>query len=98
MYDLEVRPAEIRNRTRLEILSSILDVAGRGALKTHIMYKANLSHRQLEKYLEFLKQNGLLEEVSDPDAGVRLYQATQKGIDFLRDYSRLSGYFNGKTL
>ena len=98
MYALERRTPEIRNRTRVEILSSILDVAGRGALKTHIMYKANLSHRQLEKYLEFLKQNGLLEEVLDPVVGVRLYQATQKGIDFLKDYSRLSGYFYEKTL
>jgi len=61
------------------------------------MYKANLSHRQLEKYLAFLKENGLLREVVDPDGGSRLYEATEKGIDFLRDYSRLSGYFNGKT-
>ncbi len=97
MFPLETATEQLGNRTRVEILSSILGVAGRGALKTHIMYKANLSHRQLEKYLAFLKENGLLREVVDPDGGSRLYEATEKGIDFLRDYSRLSGYFNGKT-
>jgi predicted transcriptional regulator len=97
MFPLETQGAELRNRTRVEILSKILDVAGRGALKTHIMYRANLSHRQLEKYLAFLKENGLLEEASDPDTGP-MYRVTQKGIDFLKDYSRLSGYFYEKSL
>ena len=36
--------------------------------------------------------------VSDPDVAVRLCKATQEGIDFLKDYSRLSGYFYGMTL
>jgi len=36
--------------------------------------------------------------VSDPDVAVRLCKATQEGIDFPKDYSRLSGYFYGMTL
>ena len=96
MFPLEETRRELRNRTRVEILSSILDVATTGALKTHIMYRANLSHRQLEKYLGFLQDNDLIREVADPEGGSRLYQATEKGVAFLKDYSRLSGYFTRK--
>jgi len=85
------------NRTRVEILASILNVASTGSLKTHIMYKANLSHRQLEKYLAFLSSNQLLEEITDPDTG-RRYRITEKGIEFLKDYSKLSSHFAEKTM
>lgn len=98
MFPLESRPPELRNRTRIEILSSILDVAGKGTLKTHIMYKANLSHKQLERYLTFLEENGLLQQIIDPDTGSRLFHVTDRGVEFLKDYSRLSGYINGKRL
>ena len=80
------------NRTRFEILAKIVMVASHGALKTHIMYRANLSHRQLEKYLRFVEKNGLVEQVADEDTGNRLYQVTEKGLEFLREYSRLSTF------
>ena len=93
MFPLEQRPVQIGNRTRLEILANILKVASNGALKTHIMYKANLSHRQLEKYLAFLEERGLLAQGIDEDLGNRMYRITEKGFDFLREYSHVSGYF-----
>ena len=80
----------VANRTRVEILANILKVASNRTLKTHIMYRANLSHRQLEKYLAFLEQNGLLEQVMYD--GIIHYQVTEKGIEFLKDYGRLSSY------
>jgi len=88
----------VGNRTRVEILASILNVAERGTLKTHIMYRANLSHRQLEKYLAFLEGNAMLREIVDEDTGSRLYQLTEKGIDFLKDYSRLSSTYGQDIL
>jgi predicted transcriptional regulator len=57
------------------------------------MYKANLSHRQLEKYLAFLEERGLLAEGIDADLGNRIYRITERGFDFLREYSHVSGYF-----
>jgi predicted transcriptional regulator len=54
------------------------------------MYRANLSHRQLERYLEYLEKNGMLEEVAD--GKVNLFQITEKGIEFLKDYGRMSRY------
>ena len=90
----DIRAAS-QNRTRIEILASILNVSNNGALKTHIMYKANLSHKQLEKYLKFLLANGLLEELVDDEG--RFYQVTQKGIEFLKDYSKLSSHLTIAT-
>jgi predicted transcriptional regulator len=62
------------------------------------MYKANLSHRQLEKYLTFLQENGLLREVVDETTGSRLFQVTERGIDFLKDYTRLSQMYGQNVL
>ena len=94
MYSLEEAPPITTNRTRLEILASVLGVAHSGALKTHIMYKANLSHKQLEKYLKFLKTQGLLEEVPESYETGRFYRVTEKGIQFLKDYARVSDHLD----
>jgi len=82
----------------MEILASMLKVASNGALKTHIMYKANLSHRQLERYLAFLEERGLLAQGVDEDMGNRIYRITEKGFDFLREYSHVSAYFTGSPM
>jgi predicted transcriptional regulator len=81
----------------VEILASILNVAGSGTLKTHIMYKANLSHRQLEKYLAFLEGNEMLQETID-EWGSRVYRLTDRGIEFLKDYARLSNAYGSEVL
>lgn len=97
LYSLEKEPTIVTNRSRVEILASILNVAERGSLKTHIMYKANLSHRQLEKYLAFLEQNEMLRETVDEETGTRVYRVTDKGIEFLKDYTRISNTY-GKDI
>jgi predicted transcriptional regulator len=97
MLHLEESHEQFGNRTRVEILGSILKVAGGGTLKTHIMYKANLSHRQLEKYLTFLEDKGLLMRFVDEETGTKMFKATEKGIEFLKEYTHLSEYFVQKT-
>jgi len=91
-------PSRQRNRTRVEILVNILNVAHEGALKTHIMYKANLSHKQLDKYITHLSNNGMLRRISDPVSGKLRFEVTEKGLEFLKDYSRLSNYFRESSL
>lgn len=59
-------------------------------MKTHIMYKANLSHRQLEKYLGFLLNSGMLVQV--PEDGTMKFQATEKGLGYLKDFERIANY------
>lgn len=95
MFPLDERLQQAGNRTRVEILANMLTVAANGALKTHIMYKANLSHRQLEKYLSFLEERGLLTHLADANLG-SIYRVTEKGLGFLREYSHVSEYFTPK--
>ena len=49
------------NRSRTEIVSSILDTANGGVTKTKIMYKAYLSYNQLQEYIAILIENNLIE-------------------------------------
>ena len=50
----------MKNRSRTELASNILEAANGGATKTRIMYRAFLSYAQLKEYLAMLTQNGLL--------------------------------------
>ena len=51
----------MKNRSRTEIISNILDAANGGATKTKIMYIAFLSYNQLKEYLSILIENNLIE-------------------------------------
>jgi predicted transcriptional regulator len=53
---------KISNRTRNEIIGSILESAsGSSITMTEILYKTYLSHSLLKKYLSFLLERGLVE-------------------------------------
>ena len=56
-----------------------------GVPKTHIMYSAFLSDKQLEEYLGILEETGLVnyEEYS------RLFQITEKGVRYMSVYDEL---------
>jgi predicted transcriptional regulator len=70
-----------RNRCSLDIVGGMLSIALVRCRKTKIMYGANLSFRQVEKYLGFLLRSGLLE--LDVDLG---YLVTGLGREFLSLY------------
>jgi predicted transcriptional regulator len=55
----------------------ILQIARKGEQKTNIMYKARLSHAQLESYLDALKKEGFIKEESN------LWKTTEKGLSVL---------------
>jgi len=78
------------NRTRLNIIADILEIAMDEPLKTHIMYRANLSHAQLKSYLNSLLEMGLLAVVTDSTDARPRYRVTEKGLQFLKDYARLN--------
>lgn len=88
-YCVFVRMPSTTNRGKFEIIAKMLEVAMRGALKTRIMYRANLSHRQLQKYLDITIESGLLSRHNSPE----VYFTTEKGIDFIRDWAKVYGYF-----
>ncbi|MCJ7470929.1 winged helix-turn-helix domain-containing protein [Candidatus Bathyarchaeota archaeon] len=70
-----------RERDKLLIVAEILEIAKNGAMKTQIMYRANLSFTKLNDYLRFMLKIGLLEKVEVFNKDI--YKATDKGLDFL---------------
>ena len=81
-----------KNRSRLEIVYDIISAARRPAKKTHLMYKSNLSFKQLDLYLSSLLENGLVEERLDEDEG-RTFCVTRQGINYIDIFERLQGFF-----
>lgn len=53
---------------------------------THLMYKANLSHKQMQLYLNELIENGLIEKTQEKKMMIKI---TKKGIDFCLKYSQV---------
>jgi predicted transcriptional regulator len=77
----------MKYRTRFAITSDILEVARDGnATKTRLMYGSSLSFAQINEYLTFLMNNGLIAR----DQKTRIYTLTEKGMRFLRIYAELS--------
>ena len=70
-------------RSRIDTLCDILVTSTNGIKKTHIMYRANLSHQQLEKFLELLTSKGLL--MKDDDS----YKTSSKGLAFIEDFEKI---------
>jgi predicted transcriptional regulator len=77
-------------RSKLEMYIDILKVlAQRGPLKlTHIMYKANVNCNVLKEYLDFLTNQGLVEERTVGKCRV-VYAATQRGLTVLKYFKEL---------
>ena len=49
-------------RSELDIIAKILTLSKKGAKKTNILYKCNLSYTQIQDYLPFLIDKEVLEE------------------------------------
>ncbi len=62
----------------------MLKVGENGAGKTEIMYSANMSYAQIQKYLGFLLSHGFIHKVQVGNPVVT-YQVTEKGGELLRN-------------
>ena len=76
-----------KRRDQLSIIANILENAREGARKTQIMYRANLSFTQLNEYITFLLDTGLIRHHKVD--GKERYFATVKGLIFAQMYSEL---------
>ena len=76
-----------RRRDRMLIMAEILEVALDEALKTQMMYRANLSFAQLKEYLRLLLDLKLLKKIRNNGKGV--YKTTSKGARFLQSYKEI---------
>jgi len=68
-------------------MAEILEIAIDGALKTQVMYKANLSFAQANAYLRRLLELNLLE--TGGSTGKRVYKTTRRGMYYLHRYREL---------
>lgn len=79
-------------RTKMQIYIDILRTIqkAKGKLKkTHIVYKANLTHSRLDEYLDLLLSNAFLEE--ERIGNQIFYTLTEKGTRFLGGINKLKG-------
>ena len=82
-----------RKRSRIDILHDMLKIIqeNRGKIKrTHLMYKANLSHKQLKLYLNELIKNNLIEDKSSEK--ITLILITKKGVNFSVKYAQMKEF------
>ena len=73
-----------KRRSNIEIIAEMLRIGENGAGKTEIMYSANMSYTQIQKYLGYLMSHGFIDriEVGNP---VVTYQVTEKGLGLLKN-------------
>ena len=58
------RVAVGNRRSNIEIIADMLRVGENGAGKTEIMYSANMSYSQIQKYLDYLVNQGFIHKVN----------------------------------
>jgi predicted transcriptional regulator len=89
----------MRKRDRLEIIKDILETIRnkRNNIKpTHIMYKANLSHKMLIEYLDELIEKKMVNEIFEKNK--KKYEITDKGLNYLKDYNMIRGFVDSYGL
>jgi len=69
-------------RSNIQIIADMLRLGEAG--KTEIMYSANMSYFQLQKYLRFLLQQKLIDKVHLGNPSVS-YRVTEKGFRLLKN-------------
>ena len=81
--DTGQRVAASRRRSNIEIIADMLRVGENGAGKTEIMYSANMSYTQIQKYLDYLVNQGFITKV-DMGHTMVAYQVTDSGMKLLK--------------
>jgi len=71
-----------RRRSDIEIIANMLEVGENGAGKTKIMYNANMSYSQIQKYLGYLMAQGFVDKMKLGNPSVT-YQVTDSGLKLL---------------
>ncbi len=80
-------------RSKMHVLSDILRVIRNTsgmAKPTHIMYKANLSHKLLKSHLSFLIENGFIERKNVGNNAY--YSITPKGMKFIDEFKKIEKF------
>lgn len=76
----------------MDIYYDILSAARGSSRKTRIMYRSNLSYKQLDLYLGNLVRNNLIEEGLDD--GAKVFNVTSRGLSFIELFEDISQYLS----
>jgi predicted transcriptional regulator len=83
------RGKKMARRTRLEVLSSILEIcSGEGASKTRIVYQINLNFKNAGVYLKWLTDKGYLVKEG------KMYKITPAGKEMLLGLKEICSILN----
>lgn len=82
--------AKRKNRTRIQIIATIIGNAMQDTNKNQLLNHGQLNSIMLRKYLDSAIQAGLIEVQQMGDHCI--YKATEKGIGFLADYEEQEKY------
>jgi len=82
----------MKRRSRLDIIARVLDAAIDGAVKTRIMYRANINFVQHNEYLKYLLEARLI-RISRRD-GKTYFVTTEKGKLLLSRLNETEEMFN----
>lgn len=79
------------HRGNFDIIADILDASHGGVKKTYLMYRCNLSFKQMKSYSRFLIDTGLLQiNINQANGEDGLFEITNKGKVFLKAYESLT--------
>jgi predicted transcriptional regulator len=81
-------------RTKIDIINDmLLSIQGKGGKikPTHLMYKANLSHKSLNEYIDELITKQLIQEVNERGHN-RYLVLTDKGFEFISQFRRMKEF------
>ncbi len=82
-----------QRRSNIEIIADMLRVGENGAGKTEIMYTANMSYSQIQKYLQYLVKHGFINKINIDETMVA-YQVTDSGLKLLKTIDMLMDMLN----
>ena len=74
----------------------MLRIGENGAGKTEIMYSANMSYHQIQKYLDYLVNQGFINKVN-MDNSLVAYQVTDSGMKLLKVIDTLMEMLGSKS-
>jgi predicted transcriptional regulator len=81
--DIDRKSTVSQRRSNIEIIADMLRVGEGGAGKTEIMYSANMSYYQIQKYLEYLVGEGFINKMEVGNS-VGAYRVTESGLKLLK--------------
>jgi len=91
------RETLFQQRSRIDIIASILECSINGVRKTKLVYKCNLNFSQFNLYKNCLIKAGLLSNLKQ-DNNTEIFKTTDKGKEFLEDYRRIKSILDKMRL